>query len=299
MKKTLSILLSLTMLLTLCACGKDLTEPTDTEASTIIPTESTTETPVVPTDTEVMADPTLEIGYISDRSVQYNEAENQYVVFFGLQDMANRYTSSSGIAEIVITDGSDTVIYKRDISFSSADFTDWTNRTWDSSRYLCGLYIDRSDLDGAASSSGKLSLAVTLDNGIWFAEKLLAIYDLPPVSVKINLPEIPCTYLDTRYSSYTSTVEITKLTYETKVNSSGTATLSVEAVMKLVSKTGKVNESNTVCVGYKLYDSDGIVVDSGHIYSNPIAIGEASKESFSIYDLDPRETYTLVFMNAS
>ena len=52
-------------------------------------------------------------------------------------------------------------------------------------------------------------------------------------------------------------------------------------------------------VGYKLYDSDGIVVDSGHIYSNPIAVGEASKESFTIYGLDPRETYVLKFSNAS
>ena len=57
--------------------------------------------------------------------------------------------------------------------------------------------------------------------------------------------------------------------------------------------------SSEVAVGYKIYDSEGIVVDSGHIYSNPIGIGEISKESFMVFDLDPRETYTMTFMDAS
>lgn len=293
MKKAISLLLALVLCLSLCAC------------SAISPSSGSTK-PTLPTDPKPFIPPTQptqevdnSIHYISDRSVQYNKAPDDYIVFFGLKNNNKELMHSSGIAEITIQDDGGAVIYQKDIRFDESDFTDWSNSSWDSSRYLCGLHIERSELAGAASSTGKLLLKVTLDDGTWFDAKELYISDLPPVTVDLVLPEIPSTYLDTRYSTYTSTVQVSKLEYETEIIYDGTATLTVEVVLKLLSKTGKVNESSTVCVGYKLYDSDGVVVDSGHMYSNPIAVGEASREDFIIFDLDPRETYTLVFSNAS
>ncbi len=239
------------------------------------------------------------IQYISDRNVQYDNANKHHIVFFGLQDATNTYLSASGTASIAITDESNTNLFQKDIPFTSDDFTDWTNQQWDSSRYLCGLYIKDSELQGSASRSGTLSLKVTLDDGTGFDTKTLKISDLPSISVKVNLPTIPSTFQDMRYSSYTSTVQISKLEYKSEVNYDGEATLRFDIVLKLVSKTDKINESSNVNVGYKLYDSEGIVVDSGHINSDPLAVGESSKDSFNIYDLDPRDTYTLKFENAS
>lgn len=239
------------------------------------------------------------IQYISDRRVQYDDTNKYHIVFFGLKDATNTYLSASGTASITITDETNTNLFKKDIPFTSNDFTDWTNQHWDSSRYLCGIYIKDSELQGSASSSGTLSLKVTLDDGTYFDATALDISDLPSISVKINLPTIPATFKDMRYSSYTSTVQITKLEYKSEVNYDGEATLYFDVILKLVSKTDKINESSNVNLGYKLYDSEGIVVDSGHIYSDPIAVGESSKDSFNIYDLDPRDTYTLKFENAS
>ena len=289
MKKSIALLLALVLCLSLCACAVQVPQNGggDTE----------TKPSATPTQTSHQKD--NKIGYISDRRVQYNKQNDQYIVFFGLQTEAKEYTSSAGTAEIVIKDDGGEILYEKNLYFTKNDFTSWTNTSWDSSRYLCGLYINRSDLQGAASSSGKLSLKVVLDDGTWFEAEQLYITDLPAISVNIILPEIPSTYIDTRYSSYTATVQVSKLEYNTTINYDGTATLKVNVVLKLLSKSNKVNESSTVCVGYKLYDSDGLVVDSGHIYSNPIAVGEASKEDFIIWDLNPRETYKLVFSNAS
>ncbi|MBO5231413.1 MAG: hypothetical protein J6B88_02215 [Clostridia bacterium] len=243
--------------------------------------------------------PSTSIQYISDREVEYDDTNKYHIVFFGLQDATDTYLSASGTASITITDETDTNLFKKDIPFTSNDFTDWTNQHWDSSRYLCGIYIKDSELQGSASSSGTLSLEVTLADGTHFEAKALNISDLPSISVKVNLPTIPATFKDMRYSSYTSTVQITKLEYKSEVNYDGEATLYFDVILKLVSKTDKINESSNVNLGYKLYDSEGIVVDSGHIYSDPIAVGESSKDSFNIYDLDPRDTYTLKFENAS
>lgn len=241
----------------------------------------------------------VDVQYISDRRVQYDDSNARHIVFFGLKDAAGNYMSSSGIAGIKIIDDTNTILFQKDVSFTKSDFTDWTNQMWDSSRYLCGLYIKDSELQGSASSSGKLLLKVTLDDGTYFDEDTLSVYDLPSIQVKVNLPTIPATFTDSRYSSYTSTVQVTKLEYKSEVGYDGEATLYFEVILKLISKTDNFNESSNVNVGYKLYDSDGIVVDSGHIYSDPLAIGESSKDEFNIYDLDPRDTYTLKFENAS
>lgn len=237
------------------------------------------------------------IEYISDRRVQYDEAKEQYIVFFGLQDAANTYLSGTGTASISIMDETDVTLFKKDISFSSEDFTEWTNQQWDSSRYMCGLYINKSELLGSASSSGTLTLEVTLDDGTYFEGDKLYISDLPPVSVNITLPQVPTTLKVSDYFS-TETIQINKLEYKSDVNYDGTATLVFDVILKLLSRTGGSSGSHSVSFGYKLRNSDGIVVDSGSVYSNPISVGETSKSSINVYNIDPRDTYTLEFDNS-
>lgn len=243
--------------------------------------------------------PDTKIRYISDRKTQYDNANARQIVFFGLKTESGKFMSASGTASITITDESNYNIYKKDIKFTSKDFTNWSNSSWDSSRYLCGLYIYDKDIQGSSSESGTLSLKVTLDDGTWFDVSKHSISNLPSIQVKIKTPSIPATYRDTRYSSHTSVVQITKLTYTSSSRYDGTASVTFTIILKLSSKIGESNVSDTVAVGYKLYDSDGLVVDSGHIYSDPIAIGESCKDTFNIYDLNPRETYTLKFINAT
>lgn len=281
MKKTILILLTFVVALSLCACGGN-------DNSININGEDHFEVSTVNS-----------VQYISDRRVQYEEASKEHIVFFGLQTDKNQYVSASGTAEITIIDDTSTTLYSENIRFTSADFTEWTNQSWDSSRYMCGLYIADSEIEGSASSSGNLTLKVTLDDGTYFYPETMRIFDLPSLSVAVELPAIPSQYSDTRYSSFTSTVEVTKLEYESTMSYDSTATLSFSVVLKLISKTGRTNESNAVCVGYKLYDSDGIVVDSGTIYSSPIAVGESAKDTFSIYNIDPRDKYVLKLENAS
>lgn len=248
---------------------------------------------------EPLTNPAAEnVKYMSDRRTQFDEANKQYIVFFGLQTEKMQYTDAFGYADIVITDKSGYTLYDKRIPFSPNDFTDWTNQTWDSSRYMCGLYIDQSDIEGSASSIGELSLKVTLEDGTWFEAEKLMIFDLPNLQVSIETPALPETYIDDGYS-YDSTVAVTKLNYTTTTNYDGSASVEFEIILKLEDKTSKRNESDYVRIGYKLYDKDGVVVDSGTILSDPIAVGESSKETFTVWDLDPREEYTLKFVDAS
>ena len=239
-----------------------------------------------------------EITYISDRRTQYDEAKKQHVVFFGLQTSDNRYVDASGSATVVIKDKAGYTLYNNVIPFSRYNFTDWTNRTWDGSRYLCGLYINQSDIEGSGSSSGELTLSVRLEDGTYFDEDALSIYDLPDAQLTINLPDLPGLYTDKNFST-TNTISVTKLEYTTSSSYDGTASVDFDVVLKLEAKSKDQNKSEYIHVGYKLYDSEGIVVDSGEILAGPIAVGEATKDSFWISDLDPREEYTLKLMDVS
>lgn len=237
------------------------------------------------------------LTYISDRRVQYNEADEQYVVFFGLQDQNNNYMDGSGTAEITIKDSNNNVLYSQSLRFAPSDFTEWTNTTWDSSRYLCGLYIDREDIAGSTSTSGTLSIKVTMDDGVYFDWKNCSIYDLPEKSMTILLPELPTEVADSSYS-YVSILTIKEITYTSSISYDGSANVTFTFLVTLTEKSSKENESASTKIGYKLYDSDGVVVDSGTIYVTPLAEGETARENEYIYNLDPNETYTLKLMNA-
>ena len=122
----------------------------------------------------------------------------------------------------------------------------------------------------------------------------MKVSHLPEKQVEIQLPETPVTHTDKRYSSVTSYLTIHSLTYkQTYLSSDGEASVEFEALISLDNKTGEDNISSFAEIGYKVYDEDGIVVTSGDIYTNNLAIGEKSKTTFTVDDLDPMKVYTL------
>jgi hypothetical protein len=50
-------------------------------------------------------------------------------------------------------------------------------------------------------------------------------------------------------------------------------------------------------IGYKLKNSQGIIVDSGQFYVAPMAVGEICLEEEIIFDLNANDSYTLTFEN--
>lgn len=287
MKRLLAVCVAIGLCFVFASCGNSTNTNLDGfgDNTTTLPTQPPTQPPKQES-----------IEFISDRRTQYDDATKQHIVFFGLQTENGTYVDAAGYANIVIKDKSGYVIYDKEIQFTSADFTSWTNSSWDSSRYMCGLYINQDDIEGSASESGELILRVTLSDGTWFNDYTMTVYDLPPVQLSITVPELPAVYTDQAYS-YTNTVSVNKLEYTTTTSYDGTARVEFTVLLKLEEKSKRQNESDRVHVGYKLYDSEGVVVGSGQILSDPIAVGESSRETFTIYDLDPRETYVLKFLD--
>ena len=234
-----------------------------------------------------------EVTYISNRSVQYTEAQDMYNVMFSFLDQNNEPMKTSGTAKISIKDNKDNILYEKSIDFDESDFTEWTNQVRDDSTLGCWLNIPKNDVKGGASYRGKMTLEVT-GTDMHFDPFDMDMSNLPEKQVEIKLPETPVTHTDRSYSRVISYVTIHSLTYkQTYLSSDGEASVEFEALISLDDKTGEDNISSSAEVGYKVYDEDDIVVTSGDIYTNNLAIGEKSKKTFTVNHLDPMKIYTL------
>lgn len=236
------------------------------------------------------------IGWlIGNRRVEYYPAEKQFILRFSLShdNASENYISASGTAHVIITDKSEYVIYDRILQFDESDFRGWNNQSWDGSRYMCGLTIPISDIEGSSSSTGVLSLDVSLEDGSTFPNFNMEINNLPSLSVNINLPSVPYDTVDKYNSSAIFT--ISNITYESTMSYDGTANVEFTVTSTLTSNGESGDEYANIT--YKLLNSSGVVVDSGTFYGNEVSVGETSIDTFSIYNLQPRDTYTLKLIN--
>ena len=261
---------------------------------TVKPTRTPVNTPVrTPVRTPIVTPFVPRIEYISDRTVDYDDANKQHRVFFGLKSEKNEYMSAeSGVATIKIENTAGEVVYSKEVKFTSYDFSTWTNRYWDSSRLLACIYIKDSEITKGSSEKGTLSLSVVADNTS-FSATTINIYDLPTKEITINLPSIPKTFTEYGYNNKKeSTVSVDKITYSSNVYDYDdvTVTLVIQTTMTYNSTPGTAQYAY---IGYKLKNSSGIIVDSGSILISKADKGDTVVTEKIFFGLNMKEAYTL------
>ncbi|MBQ3084396.1 MAG: hypothetical protein IJC46_02950 [Clostridia bacterium] len=118
------------------------------------------------------------VEYITERHVQYEEKQKEYILFFGFLNAAEEFVAASGTASVDIADCNGRSLYSANLQFSEEDFSTWENAV-DGERYICALYIDASKFPHCDSDSGTLSFTIDLDDGTSFDVSELTVYDLP------------------------------------------------------------------------------------------------------------------------
>jgi DNA-directed RNA polymerase subunit M/transcription elongation factor TFIIS len=114
----------------------------------------------------------------------------------------------------------------------------------------------------------------------------------------VKLPTLPITVHEYNYSNNIKQ-SCTVVQMEVKPYYNYNAVEITFTVKSTYHKNGS-NYSAEANFGWKLYDSDGTVVDSGTAYSDgTIKVGEQSKGDFLAYNLNLWETYRLEILNLS
>lgn len=308
-KSTIAIVIAFIMCVTLVGCAnvesteenenKQLQQTTSLETTTTSTTNSTTKsetttTTSIETTTTTIAEPT--VSYMSDMQVVYQEAAHVYLVFWSFADQDHNPMAAEADVTISIKNDDSEVVYDQTTQVTKFNFSDWSNTLPDNkANSLLGcIGIPDDEITPGTSKQGTLTISAKGES-FSLDEQIFNVYDLPIKKSSIAVPDIPL-----QVSTFTWSGEI-----DTTLEITDIQTLyeDTEIIMKfkctLVYNKDGDQEAQACRFGYRLKDKDGIIVDSGTIYTNALKLGDTTYAEEIFYDflLDFSQDYELELWN--
>lgn len=228
-------------------------------------------------------------------SFQSNSGTNDYSLFFGLLNDNDKYIAADVDIDIRIVNDVGEEVYSATKSVTSEDFGDYES-TSAGKQYLANVRIPVSDIKSGKSNNGIVYLTVYKDDAVRFDEvNCTALYCLPVADVNLSAEELP---VEIKVKGYDGSIEsILKITDVSYVyEKEYTPQLNITFWGQKIDGSS----SSYDIISYKLYDSDGYLIDSDNIYLDSLNTGDKFKDnSIVVYDITPGENYTLQFAEYS
>lgn len=234
-----------------------------------------------------------EVCYISNRTVQ--DDEDGYTFLFSFLDANENEIKAPATVKLKIVNDAGATVYNATKNVTESDFSTWSNRLSGKSWLQAAIYIKFSEITKGTVENGKLYYQITSSSGISFDEFTLDVDGLPIKGSTITLPSVPQTIHDYDYDNDIETsVKITNIRYEI----SGDDLYIYFTGEKTYDDEGG-GYSRSCNVGWKLYDSEGYIKESGIFYSPAIRVGEKFKDEkgYAWDVISPGESYKLVIEN--
>ncbi len=228
-------------------------------------------------------------------SFQYNSKTNDYSLFFGLLNSNDKYIASDVDVDIRIVNDADEEVYSATKSVTANDFGYYESQIA-GEQYLANLRISASDIKEGKSSNGTVYLTVYKDDTIRFDEvNCSALYCLPVADIQLTAKDLPVELKVRGYDGSTESVlKITDVSYVYEKEYTS------QLKITFFGQKTYGNSSSYDIISYKLYDSNGYLIDSSNVYLNSLDEGDKFKDdSIVVYDITPGENYTLQFTEYS
>ena len=233
-----------------------------------------------------------EIETLKGWSFQYNEGTDDYSVFFALLTKSDRYVSADVDVDIRIVNDDGVEVYKSTHSVTKDDFGYYTSQVA-GEEYLANVRIPASQINAGTNANGKVYLTVYKGDFLRFDEvNCTALYCLPIMDTYLVAEGLPAEINVKGYDGKSeSKIKIEAVTYTYDKEYTSQLKITVTG-----SKTFGETSSFYDTIAYKIYDSDGYMVDSGHVFLRNLTAGDKFKDdSIVVYDVIPGETYTIKF----
>lgn len=234
----------------------------------------------------------ISVYYISDRDFFYYEKEDSYVLRFSLKDKDKEYLTSPTNVRFSIQNNKGEVIYKDERKITQNDYYEWSSALY-SKKTMATIFINPDLLPKSENKNGTVTLNVWLDGYFEFEEYTINIDDLPttPLEEKysLELPELPVEVERILWDDdILSKARITEVKYSFEESYSD----KVDLVLYITGEKTydyKGDKNNDACmIAWKLYDSEGYVVETGTAFTQSVAVGEFFRDCKErIYDLKP------------
>lgn len=245
---------------------------------------------------ETTTEPPPYVETLADWSFQYNEGTNDYSIFFALRDKADQNIAAEADVDVRIVSSDGTEVYSGTHSVTEADFSYYSNQV-DGERYLANLRIPASAVAPGTSASGTVFFTVYKEDYMDFGEvNCEAFYCLPLLDASVAAKELPVELEVKDWDgSVASRIQVEEIRYLHEKDYTSTLKITVTGT-----KTYGKNTSGYDVISYKLYDSEGYVVDSGDVFLDNLSEGDKFKDDTIVfYDAIPGECYTIEFFEYS
>lgn len=228
---------------------------------------------------------------------QQNSGTDDYSLFFQFLDADGNEVAADCTVEISIYNTNAEKVYSGTRKLTEKDFGIYSNAIA-GDRLMANIRIKNSNIVQGTSNSGTVYFTVTGDDFSFDEAKCEALYCLPVKDIVLVVDTLPVSVVQKNYGSANDVYNITEVKYTVNTSySSPTMDITVSG-----EKTaGSGGSFSYGFIGFKLYDSEGYMVDSGTIsLGNGLSKGDKFKADMNrIYDLVPGETYLLVLTDYS
>lgn len=235
------------------------------------------------------------VYYISQRQIFHQDDEGRYVLLFSLLDSKENELSAPCVVEIRITNDAGEDVFSATKVVESSWFGTWSYNNGAVKKYQAAIYIYDNEIEAGKIDQGDVYFTVYNEGYFSFSESRVSISDLPVRQVVVNLPDTPVTLYDYKYNGKKdSGVKITNITYEV----SGDDLYIYFTGEKIYDAEGN-GYSQSCKIGWKLYDSEGYIIDSGTCYTDALAVGEKfrNQKAYAWDCIEAGGTYTLVILD--
>lgn len=222
-------------------------------------------------------------------SFQYNESTNDYSLFFGLLDENDEPVAAEVDVDIRIVDDLGEEVYAGTKSVTTDDF-DYYTSIIDGEQYLANVRIPAVEISQGGSSSGTVYFTVYKENVVQFDEVSCEVLsDLPIKDVKVKFETFPKDIkVRSIMGNIDSIIQIQKAEYSFEGEYSTKLTIIVSG-----QKISGSDSSGYDQISYKLYDSEGYIVDSGNMFLQSLSNGDKFRDEIIVRNVIPGETYNL------
>lgn len=247
---------------------------------------------------ETQQQASLKVRRLAERSIEHDSANSRFVLHFTFYDSNYHEIAAPAAVEIKIVNDDDLVVYSAVKIVTMNDFSIWTKN--DKRYLLATIYIDDEEITQGLNDDGRIYFTIYNDNYFSFEETSLTIWSsLPLLPVTITLPTIPQII---NYYNYSGTLDssctITDITCGFS-GFNGSLFYIYFTGEKTYDKEGK-NHNGYCRIGYKIYDSEGYIIESGYVLTDQMTVGEKFK-NVKLYfgEAERGQTYRLELLNVT
>lgn len=242
------------------------------------------------------------VSYMGNRTVDYDSANYRHRVFWTFFDQNNKAMKANASIKLVIRDVYSNVLYDKTTSVDSSYYSDWTNMFQDNAKLKGCIYINDNEILPGASETGTLSIYTEIpETGSYFEEETIKIDNLPTKDIDIVLSNpLPQSIRYSFCGTLYTIVDVVDVRYSYQYYDwDNSVTLTLSFTTKMTYNKNGNNSSDYSYITYKIYDSNGNIVESGDQIISPSSVGQSVVSDAIIFNLSLNESYTIEIVDTN